>query len=59
MPLLEKAIARDPDYARAHAALAALYMSARANTWSEQLGLTKNDHVIGCPLCTVLPVPGG
>ena len=25
----------------------------------EQLNLTKNDHVIGCPLCTVLAVPGG
>ena len=23
----------------------------------EQLELNKNDHVIGCPLCTVLPVP--
>ena len=25
----------------------------------ELLQLTKNDHVIGCPLCTVLPRPGG
>ena len=26
---------------------------------SEQVDLNVNDHVIGCPLCTVLPVPGG
>ena len=25
----------------------------------EQLDLNVNDHVIGCPLCPVLPVPGG
>ncbi len=38
--LLEKAIARDPNYGRALAMLASLYLSARVRRWNESLGMT-------------------
>ena len=40
VPLLEKAIARDPNYGRALATLASLHLSARVKRWNESLGVT-------------------
>jgi len=39
IPLLEQAIALDPSYGRAHAALAVVYFDIADATWSQQLGL--------------------
>jgi tetratricopeptide (TPR) repeat protein len=40
VPFLEKAIKLDPDFSRAHAALAAVYWSSFNNRWFRTLGLT-------------------
>jgi len=43
IPFLEKAVARDPNYAKAHATLAAIYFSLFSNVWNERFGLTPDD----------------
>ncbi|MBT7758389.1 MAG: hypothetical protein HN732_13760, partial [Rhodospirillaceae bacterium] len=40
IPFFEQALARDPNYGRAHAALAALYFSARDKNWHKTLEAT-------------------
>ena len=40
VPYLERALELDPDYSRAHAALAAAYLGAWRNRWVKQLGLS-------------------
>lgn len=44
IPLFEKAVALDPSYGRAHAALALVYYEIADATWSQQLGLEEG-HV--------------
>jgi TolB-like protein len=43
IPFLEKAVARDPNYAKANATLAAIYFSMQFNSWNELFGLTPDD----------------
>ena len=43
VPYLEEAIRRDPNYGRAHAALASLYRAARFHGWQGRLGVTPDD----------------
>ena len=44
IPFFERALARDPSYGRAHAALASLYLSTRQNGWERYLRTT-NDTI--------------
>jgi len=41
LPYLERAVALDADYGKAHAALAWLYYQARQRSWHESLGLSE------------------
>ncbi|MFP6749193.1 MAG: guanylyl cyclase, partial [Alphaproteobacteria bacterium] len=43
VPFFEKALARDPKYARVHAALAALFFAARDKNWHLALDATPDD----------------
>ena len=46
IPFLKKAIKLDPDYGRAHAALAAVYWSSFKNRWTRSLGLSLNQALV-------------
>lgn len=46
LPLLQEALAADPEYGRAHAALAAVYLSAWENDWAVSLGISGTDALI-------------
>lgn len=46
LPFLEEALAADPDYGRAHAALAAVYWSSWENAWVASLGISYTDALI-------------
>jgi len=43
IPILEKAVALDPQYARAHAVLAAIYWESWQNSWGKRLGLSLSE----------------
>ena len=43
VPHLQDAVRRDPNYGRAHAALASVYRTARVRGWQGRLGLTPDD----------------
>jgi len=43
VPYLEEAVKRDPTHAKALAALASIYLSARANDWAKILDMTPDD----------------